>query len=478
MRRRILAAAGALALLLPSAAAYAATPDGSDPSSRFLPAASAGKVSTSFTSAAIGADGLVTVVVEMTGDPVAVVEAEQGRELSDGERGDVKSRLKDAQEPVSAAIEDKGGSVQAEMQSAYNGLQAKVPAAELDAIASMPNVVAVHPVRTYSVDNAVSVPFLGVPQVWESTGYTGQNVKVAIIDTGIDYTHATFGGPGTVEAFQAAAATSAQPADPALYGPDAPRVKGGIDLVGDDYNADPTSASYQPVPHPDDNPLDCNGHGSHVAGTTGGSGVLADGTTYPGPYDTTTPSNTFRVGPGVAPQVDLYAVRVFGCEGSTDVVVPALDWAVDNGMDVDRDAFARLAQKADALVFTFRGNEAVLVKPTAYGWLRTEGERVVDVSIKVPISDAPMNDHAVVGTFWFRRGADFIRAADRMIAENDRINGEFYVDQVFRHMIAAGLDIRVVEVSRYVCWGTPADYEAYERTLAYWQSFVEREPWA
>ena len=178
------------------------------------------------------------------------------------------------------------------------------------------------------------MPFLGVPQVWESTGYTGHNVKVAIIDTGIDYTHATFGGPGTVAAFDAAKASSAQPADPTMYGPDAPRVKGGIDLVGDDYNADPNSASYQPVPHPDDNPLDCNGHGSHVAGTAGGSGVLADGTAYRGPYDSTTPSNPFRVGPGVAPQVDLYAVRVFGCEGSTDVVVPALDWAVDHGMDV------------------------------------------------------------------------------------------------------------------------------------------------
>jgi len=334
LQRRILAAAGALALLLPSTAAIAATPDDGDPSSRFLDAASSGAISTSFTPSAIGADGRVTVVVEMTGDPVAVVEAEQGRELSDGERGDVRSRLKDAQQPVSAAIEQKGGTVQAEMQSAYNGLQATVPAGELDAIAAMPNVVAVHPVRTYSVDNAVSVPFLGVPQVWESTGYTGQNVKVAIIDTGIDYTHATFGGPGTVAAFEAAKAASSQPADPTMYGPDAPRVKGGIDLVGDDYNADPNSADYQPVPHPDDNPLDCNGHGSHVAGTAGGSGVLADGTTYPGPYDTTTPSNTFRVGPGVAPQVDLYAVRVFGCEGSTDVVVPALDWAVENGMDV------------------------------------------------------------------------------------------------------------------------------------------------
>jgi subtilisin family serine protease len=189
-------------------------------------------------------------------------------------------------------------------------------------------------VRRYSIDNAVSVPFLGVPEVWQNTGYTGQNIKVGIIDTGIDYTHATFGGPGTPEAYEAAHAAADQPADPALYGPDAPRVKGGVDLVGDDYNADPSSASYQPVPHPDDNPLDCQGHGSHVAGTAAGSGVLADGAGYTGPYDASTPSNTFRVGPGVAPQADLYAIRVFGCDGSTDVVVPALDWAVDNGMDV------------------------------------------------------------------------------------------------------------------------------------------------
>ncbi|WP_292833379.1 S8 family serine peptidase [Microbacterium sp.] len=335
MHRRILAAAGVIALSLPfisTTAASAATPD-EDPSSRFR-SSEGGTIDSSFSPASIGPDGRVAVIIEMTGDPVAVVQADTGRELSTTEEAAVKGKLKSAQDSIKADITDKGGEIQAQMQSAYNGFQATVPADQLDAVASLPGVVAVHPVRTYTVDNAVSVPYLGVPQVWESTGYTGQNVKVAIIDTGIDYTHATFGGPGTVAAFEAAAATSEQPADPALYGPAAPRVKGGIDLVGDDYNADPGSDAYQPVPHPDANPLDCGGHGSHVAGTAGGGGVTADGAAFTGPYDSALPASAFRVGPGVAPQVDLYAVRVFGCEGSTDVVVPALDWAVDNDMDV------------------------------------------------------------------------------------------------------------------------------------------------
>ena len=53
-----------------------------------------------------------------------------------------------------------------------------------------------------------------------------------------------------------------------------------------------------------------------------------------GPYDQTTHDNAFKVGPGVAPRADLYAVRVFGCAGSTGVVPEALEWAVDNDMDV------------------------------------------------------------------------------------------------------------------------------------------------
>ena len=147
--------------------------------------------------------------------------------------------------------------------------------------------------RGRSPDNARGVPLIGAPRSGTAcNGFHGEGIKIAVIDTGIDYTHANFGGPGTVAAYNAANAADTLPADAALFGPAAPRVKGGIDLVGDDYNADPTTPAYQPVPHPDPNPLDCNGHGSHVAGTAAGSGVIANGATYTGPYNATTISAT------------------------------------------------------------------------------------------------------------------------------------------------------------------------------------------
>ena len=219
--------------------------------------------------------------------------------------------------------------MRSQVQTAYNGIKVSVARKDAAALAQLPGVAAVHRVQLAEPTNATSVPYLGVDQVWQNNGYTGEGIKVAIIDTGIDYTHATFGGPGTKEAF--AAATASNTTNDDWFGPDAPRVKGGWDFVGDAYDAsDPTKN----VPVPDGNPIDCNGHGTHVAGTTGGSGVNSDGTTYTGGYDATTSENTFLVGPGVAPEVDLYALKVFGCEGSTDVTVEAIDWAVANEMDV------------------------------------------------------------------------------------------------------------------------------------------------
>lgn len=151
--------------------------------------------------------------------------------------------------------------------------------------------------------------------------------------------------------------------------------------------------------------------------------------------------------------------------------------ACDNGMDVSREFFTTQTHRADALIFTFRGNEAVTGKPESYGWVQTENDCVTGLSIKRPLSTRPLQDHAIVGTFWFKQGRDFFSAADQMIDTDDRINGEFYVDQVFHYLLSAKCDVKVVEVERYFCWGTPEDYEIYEATIGYWSEFVAKEAW-
>jgi len=145
----------------------------------------------------------------------------------------------------------------------------------------------------------------------------------------------------------------------------------------------------------------------------------------------------------------------------------------DNGMVMDNNQFYNLTKSCDVIVFTYRHNEAVLAKPEAYGWVKAdENNKITGLSIKKAISDTPMEDHAIVATFWFKHGRDFVKAAEKMIAENDRINGEFYVDEVIKHTMELGLDARVFEIDRYIGWGTPKDYEAYMATIIYWQEFV------
>ncbi|MFJ9697237.1 S8 family serine peptidase [Kitasatospora sp. NPDC101183] len=208
------------------------------------------------------------------------------------------------------------------------GLAVDAPAGRLDALRALPGVRAVHPIVRKQRDNAYSVPLTGAPSVWEGAeGNTGEGVRIGIIDSGIDYTHADFGGPGTEEAFRSV--ERGKPAPAGLF-PSA-KVIGGKDLVGDDYDPDPASPHHQPVPHPSDNPLDCvrNGHGTHVAGTAAGYGVTADGHPYTGPYRTGLDPASFKVGPGAAPGAQLYAIRVFGCDGSTDRLAQALDLAAD-----------------------------------------------------------------------------------------------------------------------------------------------------
>jgi choline kinase len=145
--------------------------------------------------------------------------------------------------------------------------------------------------------------------------------------------------------------------------------------------------------------------------------------------------------------------------------------ACDNAMVYDEDKFEKiLAGNADVIVWTFRNNPAVLQNPKMYGWVKTEKEQVTGVSVKIPISDSPMKDHAVIGAFTFKRAIDFIRESERMIAANSRVNGEFYVDEMINFCVEAGLNVKVFEVDSYICWGTPQDLDIYN----YWSKYFQK----
>lgn len=197
-------------------------------------------------------------------------------------------------------------------------------------LATMPGVRSVSRIRPKELTNTSAVQLTRSLAAWQLSGRLGDGIRIGVIDNGVDYTHADFGGPGTVEAFE-----DIDPETLKDSGFPTAKVVGGFDFAGDDYDAGGENGS--PDPQPDPNPLPCAEHGSHVAGTAAGFGVNADGSTFTGDYRTLDPAKlaAMRIGPGTAPRAELYAYKVFGCEGSTTLTAQALDAALDPNGDGD-----------------------------------------------------------------------------------------------------------------------------------------------
>ena len=96
-----------------------------------------------------------------------------------------------------------------------------------------------------------------------------------------------------------------------------------------------------------------------------------------------------------------------------------------------------------------------------WSFARLDDEGLVqEVAEKKAISDL-----ATVGIYLFARGRDFISAAADMIANNDRVNGEFYTCPIYNYMIANGARIGVYEVPMDAMsgLGTPDDLTNFLR---------------
>ena len=162
-----------------------------------------------------------------------------------------------------------------------DAMAASLPQKAIDALQNNPKVGYVEPDGLVSVldtelDNSWGVKRIGAGLVHDSLN-KGAGVKVAIIDTGIDYNHPDLSS----------------------------NYRGGYDFVNDDND-----------------PMDDHGHGTHVAGTVA---ALDDGIGVV----------------GVAPEANLYALKVLnsGGGGSYSDVIAALEWCVDNGIQVTNNSY-------------------------------------------------------------------------------------------------------------------------------------------
>ncbi|MGH4011170.1 MAG: S8 family peptidase [Pseudonocardiaceae bacterium] len=283
--------------------------------------------------------GPVTVFVELAQTPaVEVFQAERssGRPAPVAARAAraAKSQIGQAADRVLGLLRQRSAGVGELFRTAnaVAGLAVIVDATTVGELAGSPDVWSVRTIVPKTAMNSNAVALTRTLRAWQQTGWLGDGVRIGIIDDGIDYTHADFGGPGTRSAYTAIDRTVVKPS----YFPTG-KVVGGYDFAGDDYDGGVAGGPLGIIPRPDPNPLSCGQHGNHVAGIAAGFGVNGDGSTFRGDYQNLDPAalNALRIGPGTAPRAQLYALKVFGCHGATGLVAKAMDWALDPDGDGD-----------------------------------------------------------------------------------------------------------------------------------------------
>jgi len=127
--------------------------------------------------------------------------------------------------------------------------------------------------------------------------------------------------------------------------------------------------------------------------------------------------------------------------------------------------------KIDCIVWTFTQLEKMKINPHFYGWVKlaSDNQTITNVSIKVPVSNNPYNDHATTGVFYFRKAKDFIYTTGLMIEEKDVRKNEFYVDLVPLYLSRLNKKSVIFDVNQFISWGTPQEMREYK----YWESVLK-----
>jgi len=153
---------------------------------------------------------------------------------------------------------------------------------------------------------------------------------------------------------------------------------------------------------------------------------------------------------------------------------PVLISACDNGVYYDINKYEKLleSEDVDVIIWSFSNNPTSKLYPQMYAWLEVdENDYIKNVSIKKPFQHCE-NKYAIIGTMMFKKGSYFLEGLKSIYENNNRTNGEFYVDNMIMPLVNMGYKCKIFDVDNYLCWGTPNDYKTYNYWKEYFVSMI------
>ncbi len=120
----------------------------------------------------------------------------------------------------------------------------------------------------------------------------------------------------------------------------------------------------------------------------------------------------------------------------------------------------------DLVVWTAPWHQPAHWKPTSYGWADVEDDgRVRTIRVKQPVDGLPLAQQQVLtGQFWAPHAGRLRAAIAELVAADERVGGEFYLDSVARRLVAQGARVRAMPADLWLSWGTPQEVADF----AYW----------
>tara|TARA_Y100000310_G_scaffold344769_2_gene459364 strand:- start:480 stop:2039 length:1560 start_codon:yes stop_codon:yes gene_type:complete len=129
------------------------------------------------------------------------------------------------------------------------------------------------------------------------------------------------------------------------------------------------------------------------------------------------------------------------------------------------------AKENDGAIPSFKDFHPASLGDTYYAYMKfNEQDYLTELREKEPFSENRIRDYASTGTYYFKRGSDFKKYSQQVMDQGMNAKWEAYVTLPYILMIQDGLKILNYEVEKFICWGTPRDYEIYK----FWSEFFFR----